>query len=464
MAKTKISEFSSTPANNTDIDSINIAEGCAPSGINDAIRELMAQLKDFQTGAAGDSFNGPVGATTAAAGAFTTLAASGDVTLSGGTANRVPYLNGSKVLTSGSGLTFDGTNFAVNGNNISAVNSLGFRNRIINGDMRIDQRNNGASVTASNTGDAVYTLDRWAYRVLTASKISVQQSSAAPAGFKNSLLVTSLSAYSLGASEFLTVRQPIEGFNAADLDWGTANARSVTLSFWVRSSLTGTFGGAIWNGAENRTYVYSYTINSANTWEQKTVTIAGDTSGTWLTTNGMGLMLVFCVGAGTNFQQTPGSWGNVFLSPNGQVNVAGTNGATWQVTGVQLEAGSVATPFERRDYGRELMMCQRYYQVGIATLAVAQSAESVNGRIQLTQPMRATPSLGKTTGGLSFGDMVAFGTSSSATPTVTGYELNNLNLAFNLGSFPTSSLVAYRAYRHEPSGGANAVFTMSAEL
>ena len=113
MAKTKISEFSSTPANNTDIDSINIAEGCAPSGINDAIRELMAQLKDFQTGAAGDSFNGPVGTTTAAAGAFTTLAASGAVTLSGGTANGVAYLNGSKVLTTGSALVFDGTNLKV---------------------------------------------------------------------------------------------------------------------------------------------------------------------------------------------------------------------------------------------------------------------------------------------------------------------------------------------------------------
>jgi len=116
MPKTKISEFSATPANNTDIDSINISEGCAPSGINDAIRELMAQLKDFQTGAVGDSFNGPIGAATASTGAFTTLSASGNVTLSGGTANGVAYLNGSKVVTSGSALTFDGTNFATTGN------------------------------------------------------------------------------------------------------------------------------------------------------------------------------------------------------------------------------------------------------------------------------------------------------------------------------------------------------------
>jgi hypothetical protein len=113
MARTKISEFSATPGDNTDIDGINIAEGCAPSGINNAIREMMSQLKDFQTGAAGDSFNGPVGTSTAAAGAFTTLSASGAVTLSGGTANGVPYLNGSKVLTTGSALTFDGTKFSV---------------------------------------------------------------------------------------------------------------------------------------------------------------------------------------------------------------------------------------------------------------------------------------------------------------------------------------------------------------
>ena len=144
MARTKISEFSATPANNTDIDSINIAEGCAPSGINDAIRELMAQLKDFQTGAVGDSFNGPVGTTTAAAGAFTTLAASGAVTLSGGTANGVTYLNGSKVLTSGSALTFDGSNLATSGSIISSTAPAG-------GSLKRDVTSSYLSVTGGTS-------------------------------------------------------------------------------------------------------------------------------------------------------------------------------------------------------------------------------------------------------------------------------------------------------------------------
>jgi hypothetical protein len=363
--------------------------------------------------------------------------------------------------------TTNTTSLAVNGNNISAVNSLGFRNRIINGNMVIDQRNAGASVTASNTSDSVYLVDRWAYRVFTASaasKISFQRSSVAPAGFNNSMLVTSLSSYSIGSSDAFQFRQQIEGFNTADLGWGTANAQPVTLSFWVRSSLTGTFGGSVWNASDNRFFVFSYSISAANTWEYKTVNITGETTGTWNTTNGVGITVSFSLGCGSALQGTPGSWGtSVSIAPTGQVNVSGTNGATFQLTGVQLEAGSVATPFEQIDYGRELMMCQRYYQVGIACQAVAQTTSSINGRIQLTQLMRATPSLGKTAGGLNFGDMVAFGVSSSATPTISTYDFNNLNVAFNLGSFP-ASLVSYRSYRHEPTGGDNAVFTLSAEL
>jgi hypothetical protein len=259
-----------------------------------------------------------------------------------------------------------GTNQAVTigGNNISAVNSLGFRNRIINGDMRIDQRNNGASVTPANSA---YTLDRWMARSTQASKYSVEQTIAgvaAPAGFTDYLGVTSLSAYSVGASDFFFVAQLIEGFNAADLAWGTANAQTVTLSFWVRSSLTGTFGGSVRAGGSTRSYPFSYTISAANTWEQKTVTIAGDTSGTWNTNNTTWGEIDFALGAGGNFSGTAGAWsGSTLVSATGATSVVGTNGATFYITGVQLEAGSVATPFERRDYGRELIMCQRYCNV-----------------------------------------------------------------------------------------------------
>jgi len=270
--------------------------------------------------------------------------------------------------------------FQVGTNNISAVNSMGFRNRIINGDMRIDQRNAGASVSLSGLA-VTYTLDRWAIRSDTDAIVSVQQSSTAPTGFNNSLLYTVTTAdSSLGATQNYSVQQRVEGFNMADFGWGTASAQTVTLSFWVRSSLTGTFGGAISNSAANRSYPFTYTISAANTWEQKTVTLAGDTTGTWLTTNGIGAYIYFSTGAGSSVSGTAGAWaGSDFRSATGATSVVGTNGATFYITGVQLEAGSVATPFERRDYGRELMMCQRYYQrIGSTGAVNAAVASGVN--------------------------------------------------------------------------------------
>lgn len=238
----------------------------------------------------------------------------------------------------------------------------GFKNRIINGAMVIDQRNAGASVTATNGG---YTLDRWLTYSSQASKFTVQRNAGSvtpPAGYINYLGVTSSSAYSVLASDYFAVIQNIEGLNVADLAWGSANAATVTLSFWVRSSLTGTFGGSLENSAANRTYPFSYTISAANTWEQKSITIAGDTSGTWLTTNGIGIRVQFGLGVGSNNASTAGAWtAGDFLSSTGATSVVGTSGATFYITGVQLEAGSTATSFDRRDYGRELMMCQRYF-------------------------------------------------------------------------------------------------------
>jgi hypothetical protein len=146
------------------------------------------------------------------------------------------------------------------------------------------------------------------------------------------------------------------------LAWGTASAQTVTLSFWVYSSLTGTFGGAVRNSAANRSYPFTYTISAANTWEQKSITIAGDTSGTWLTTNGIGLRLQFGLGVGTTYSTTANAWaaGN-FLSATGATSVVGTSGATFYITGVQLEKGSTATSFDYRPYGTELQLAQRYY-------------------------------------------------------------------------------------------------------
>ena len=233
-----------------------------------------------------------------------------------------------------------------------------FVNRIINGDMRIDQRNAGASVTANGS---TYAVDRFVFSTNQVSKATAQRSTTAPAGFTNSLLVTSSAATSFASGDYFSITQKIEGFNCADLAWGTASAVAVTISFRVRSSLTGTFGGAINNSANNRSYPFSYTISAANTWEEKTIVVPGDTTGTWLTDNGTGMNVRFALGMGSTYSGTAGAWtaGDI-ESVTGAVNVLGTNGATFYITGVQLEAGSVASPFERRDYGRELMMCQRY--------------------------------------------------------------------------------------------------------
>jgi hypothetical protein len=249
---------------------------------------------------------------------------------------------------------------------IGTISSEGlhFRNRIINGDMRIDQRNAGASVNNATSGGLSYTLDRWGTIASESSKFSVQQNAALatpPAGFTNYLGITSSSAYSVTSSDYFAIGQFIEGFNVADLAWGTAEAKAVILSFCVRSSLTGTFGGSLRNSAGNRSYPFTYTISSANTWETKSVAISGDTSGTWLTTNGIGIRLVFGLGVGSTSAGTAGSWaGANYLSVTGAVSVVGTNGATFYITGVQLEVGTVATPFERRPFGMELALCQRY--------------------------------------------------------------------------------------------------------
>jgi len=274
------------------------------------------------------------------------------------------------------------------------INSL--RNRIINGAMVIDQRNAGASVATTTTGTPTYTLDRFAYQSSQASKYTVQQNAGSvtpPAGFKNYLGVTSTSAYSVAAGDYFLLRQPIEGFNTADLGFGAAGASTVTISFWVRSSLTGTFGGSLENGAGDRSYPFSYTISAANTWEQKSITIAGDTSGTWVgATNAVGMLVVFSLGMGSTYSGTAGAWatGN-FLAPTGATSVVGTNGATFYITGVQLEKGSVATSFDYRPYGTELILCERYYDTGNNTLEIITPAGPFTMRFATI--MRATPTL-----------------------------------------------------------------------
>ena len=258
--------------------------------------------------------------------------------------------------------------------------ALSNRNKIINGAMTIDQRNAGAAVTGV-AGDWVFPVDRFKFYSAASSKLSGQQSTEAPSGFTNSVLLTSLAATTPSAGDEYQLYHQIEGFNTADLGFGTASAQPITLSFWVRSSLTGTFAGAMNNNGGTRSYVFTYTISAANTWEQKTITIAGDTSGTWNTGNLIGFQVLWDLGSGSNFEVTAGSWvSSIDSRTSGAVSLIGTSGATFYITGVQLEAGDTATPFEHRSYGQEFALCQRYYiKMGGDALADVYGAGYITG-------------------------------------------------------------------------------------
>jgi hypothetical protein len=310
------------------------------------------------------------------------------------------------IQSTGLNLGSNGVVFSDSSSQTAAASPYVLKNRIINGDMRIDQRNAGASVSTGSGTYGIYFLDRWGVFGSGGGVFSIQQSSVAPTGFVNSTLITVTTAdSSIAAGDYYQFRQAIEGFNIADFGWGTANAQTVTLSFWVLSSLTGTFGLSLRNSNSDRSYITTYTISSANTWEQKTVTIAGDTSGTWLTTNGVGIFLTFSLGVGSSFESTANSWqaGN-FVATSGSVDLVGTNGATFYITGVQLEQNTSATPFERRLYNQELANCQRYAEVislignGGTTnptgfIFEANVSTSAYGNFAFTVQKRATPTI-----------------------------------------------------------------------
>ena len=322
---------------------------------------------------------------------------SGQADLTTAVTGTLPQGNG------GTGLTTPGTSGNVlmsNGTDWVSGTIYATRNRIINGAMVIDQRNAGAS----GTGNGEYTVDRWFYQGSQSSKLTWQQNAGSvtpPVGFSNYFGFTSSSAYSVAAGDYFYFQQPIEGYNVADLGFGTANAKTITLSFWVRSSLTGTFGGAIQNGNSTRTYPFSYTISSANTWTQISITVAGDTTGTWLTTNGHGLSVFFSLGMGSTYSGTANTWSSTnYISTTGATSVVGTNGATWYVTGVQLEQGSTATPFERRLISQELANCQRYYSifwVGVDWITNGYASHGVTYPVT----MRASPTVTAGSGPLS---------------------------------------------------------------
>ena len=343
---------------------------------------------------------------------------------------------------------------------------MGFRNRIINGAMVIDQRNAGASVTPTN---GQYTLDRWcANMFVNTGKFTVRQTPSATetgfavrvaAGFSNYLAVTSTSSYSIGTGDIYTIFQSIEGFNVADFAWGTANAKTITISFLAYSSLTGTFGGAISNGGGTRAYPFTYTISSANTWTSITITIAGDTTGTWTTDNSSGMQLRLGLGVGSTYSTTAGAWaaGNYF-SATGATSVVGTNGATFYITGVQLEKGSTATSFDYRPYGTELQLCQRYFNT-VKAMNGTSGGTTTTMYSNVSYPeMRAVPTYAVTGAIIATDPANASYTQSSGNVSVAGGSYSNgAFLAF--GNF--SGMTANRVIMLNT---ATTYLTLSAEL
>jgi len=337
------------------------------------------------------------------------------------------------VLSGSNGITFpdstdQGTGYA---------NGIGFRNRIINGDMRIDQRNAGAAVTANQD----FPVDRW--QKIGAASSSSQRSTDAPAGFTNSLLTTITATGD--SSSNLRIQQHIEGFNVSDLAWGTADARAVTISFWVKSSVAGTYSARITNDASNRVYMATFAVGSSNAWEYKAVTVPGDTTGTWLTNNGRGIT-VACVLAGAT-AATPNVWGTTGISATGQTNLCLTNGATFYITGVQLEVGSVATPFERRPYGTELALCQRYYyrltvnSVGnLFGNGFSETTSIFNSLVFFPVEMRAAPSALEQTGTAGDYEVYTGNTQGATTAVPTFFSANRFNASSRFTR--TSSLTA----------------------
>ena len=328
----------------------------------------------------------------------------------------------------------------------TAATGFGFKNRIINGAMVIDQRNAGASVTNGYGPTVNYPVDRWALYGSQVTKCTGQRNAGTvtpPSGFTNYLGITSSSAYAVLTGDYFTTNQRIEGFNTADLAWGTASAATITISFWVRSSLTGTFGGSLSNNAFSRSYPFTYTISAANTWEQKSVTIAGDTTGTWATDNSIGIGVYFGLGVGATYSGTAGAWAAAgYFSATGATSVVGTNGATFYITGVQLEKGSTATSFDYRPYSTELALCQRYFYNLVGAAGAGASTTKVELYYQHPTPMRAAPTLSVV--GLMRAEDVSVASYSQSSATSTLEQANSLSMKAGFSNF--TGLTAARLY------------------
>ena len=382
------------------------------------------------------------------------------ITFSDATTQTTAFTTPVSIANGGTGSsTLAGANIATTNSStqsITSINTFGFKNRIINGGMTISQRN---GTTSTSQVHAAYNLDRWfgySYQSgVTTGKYTVAQSTSAPSNYINSLLLTSSTATSSASGDLYLIGQFIEGFNIADLGWGTSSGKSVTLSFWVQSSVTGTFGGAVRNQNNNCAYPFTYTISTANTWTQATITMPAPTTGTtWQTDNSQGICIFFNVQLGSSVTLTAnGTWQtSACYGASGCVNLLTSSGNTLYITGVQLEVGSQATSFDFRDYGRELFLCQRYFQIvgGTNTEHFAMgvmSTTQINIVYGLKQTMRTSPSFSAINYGSAYSYLqLYFGTGqTAATGTSENYmSPNNISIGFtHSGSLITNGLAGY---------------------
>ena len=353
----------------------------------------------------------------------------------------------------------------VNGSDVfNASSNFGFKNRIINGAMVIDQRNAGASL--ANVSNAAFITDRFQYDragMGITAQFTASQSTDAPTGFRNSLKFDTTTAQTLGATggTYIGITHKVEGFNMSDLAGNTA-----TLSFQVKATKTGIYSVVLKNSGGDRSFVGEYTVNVSNTWENKTVSIAAlPTTGTWSYTNGMGLQVFFCLAVADDVgTATIGSWlsSSVFGSVN-NVEGADSTANDFFITGVQLEKGSTATSFDYRPFGTELMLCQRYFQKLAGFTCVGSSATDVALSIPFTLPMRSSPSVGQT-GVLTIEDIGTADRSQSATSiSIRSSRINSVGGAFSMGNF--SSLTQFRPFIQNVNfNGTDNYITLSAEL
>lgn len=277
------------------------------------------------------------------------------------------------------------------------VEKTAFRNRLINGDFSIDDYNSGAETTISSNG--MFAVNRWKIASFQINKLKTQRitSGAMPLGVKSYLRVKVTSAVSSpAAGDYFLAGQEIEGINFYDFNFGTVDASPVTLSFKVRCSVAGTYSIVLRNKDLDKSYVSTYTINSANTWEDKSITIPGETVGTWDNGTGTGCSLRFILGAGSTYiTSSTNTWlnGNFFMA-SGSTQLISNLNATFDITNVQLEKGSVATPYEVVAMQTNLQRCERYYQKCYAnTRGYSPGAGGiVETPVQLRCIMRTSPS------------------------------------------------------------------------